>query len=159
MKLSTISIGIAVFMFFGLILVLIKHRQIKGKKKKLMAFAESAREKNYLITKSDSIDDNLIGIDSNSKVLIFKNMSKKLDYTIDLKEYKKSYINEISTSANSLGSSHKLTSRIELLLQPKDLKKPIFAVEFYDVSNGDFQLSNELQFLKEWTQIINNHLN
>ncbi|MFN8256157.1 MAG: hypothetical protein U0W24_10740 [Bacteroidales bacterium] len=129
--------------------------QTRKKKKKIEHFLKFVNKNNYNINECEVLHDNLIGIDTSAKMLFFQNLKKKFEFVVDLSIYNRCHLNETSRSINGQNSKSRITDKLELAFSPVNPKQPVLYLEFYNVENGDFQVSGEFDLLEKWIQIIN----
>jgi hypothetical protein len=154
---TSIIIGIVVLL--AIVLLVFQHNQ-KHKKHKnalLGALNEYAQTQGCKITENEVLNQNVIGIDKDNKKLIFVNREKNIEKMIDLSTIRKCNMNEISRNAGSGNNIQKVIEKVEFTFISKDSKGNL-NIEVYNLENGDFHPSGEIQFTAKWAEIINNSI-
>jgi len=110
------------------------------------------------ISNSGVHNNNVIGIDGTGEKLFFVNHVKNIYVMVDLRTIKVCKITEGARMVNTNYGNQKVIDNVDLTLIPIDPKSNLIHFEYFNVNNGDIQLSGELQFLDKWVQIINSQI-
>lgn len=153
----SIIIGLALFLAIALLVFLNNQKHKKHKNALLNTLHEYGQNQGCNISESDVLNQNIIGIDKEHKKLLFLNREKNLEKVVDLSTIKKCNMNETSRNAGSGNNIQKVIEKVELSFIPKDSKSNL-NIEVYNLENGDFHPSGEIQFATKWTEIINNSI-
>lgn len=153
----SIIIGLTLFLAIALLVFLHNQKHKKHKNALLSTLNEYAQTQGCKITEYEVLNQNVIGIDSDNKKLLFLNREKNIEKTLDLSTVRKCNMNEISRNAGSGRNIQKVIEKVELSFIPKDSKGTL-SIEVYNLENGDLHPSGEIQFATKWAEIINNSI-
>ena len=157
MDLGTTIIGSVSVAICAIPFVITNRSKKKKVKQLLISLKDLAKEHNSEITQHDIFKYYAIGIDEskNSVSFILKNEDEEQSYYINLSTIKKCEIVKVGSSSVH---TNKDIDKLDLKLNPIDKNKPDIMLEFYNAEIS-YQLSEELQSIEKWNNIINNLLN
>ncbi len=146
MKIDFIVISVLLVTLVILPFVLLPLIQNGGSKKLQKKFREEASRLNLNIDIKESWNQNIFGIDSVQRKMIFVNSSEEIVqiHTIDLNRVKQSSVAVTTTPANKGGKKEEHLQRIDLefLLSSPEEKK-ILSLYHYDINfTQDLELKN-----------------
>lgn len=156
MSTSLITIGI-IFLLCITIYVI----SISNKKKKENKFLNNISRLSGInigkITRYEIWDHSVIGMnDSDAELYFIKNSSDDQTFQkIQLSEFQRCWVNEVSRTVAIKGSSIKVVEKVELILGNKQKSKPDTVIEFYNQHSGKLDLTGELQLAEKWRKLIN----
>ena len=154
MDLGVTMITIIIIAICSLPFISIWVARMKHKKQLLNSLSAIAGQQNCHITQHDFIGNTVLGMDESKNYLFFlKEKSKNLfkEQSIDLTEVKKCDV--IKTAPNKRNEIKKL----EIGFEPKRQNQSIQSLVFFNYDE-DFQLSDELEKMKKWTDLINKRI-
>lgn len=154
MDTPTTIIG-AVVLLACIVPLVMAHNNTKKKGKRLYAlilgYAQAAGSK---ISQHDTWLNNVIGIDNDTKTIFFIKHENDINFSqiVKLEDVKSCYIRGAENIAN-IDDANKL----ELVFIYKNQNEGETSIEFYN-REASIQLNDELQLIKKWEAIINQHL-
>lgn len=152
--LAAIAIAICVVPF-----VLLGRSRKKKQKRTLQSLINLANQENCNISKHEICSDFIIGIDETKRVVFFfkKLEDKVVEQFINLAEIQNCKIKKTTRTVAYKNESQNVIDKLELLFIPFDKNKKEISLEFYDTETN-LQLSDELQLVEQWTNLINSYL-
>ncbi len=152
--LAAIAIAICVVPF-----VLLGRSRKKKQKRTLQSLINLANQENCNISKHKICSDFIIGIDETKRVVFFfkKLEDKVVEQFINLAEIQNCKIKKTTRTVAYKNESQNVIDKLELLFIPFDKNKKEISLEFYDTETN-LQLSDELQLVEQWTNLINSYL-
>lgn len=160
MNFGIIIIGIILVIIGVVPVILINNNYKKGEKKSMKALNDLAAKSNCTITQFDLLNKRTIGIDRiNRKLFFIKSFSSQnVEREIDLSKIKKCQIINTSRTVKNKDGNYKITEKIELEFTNIDNAKRAAQIEWFDVANDNFMLSNDYQLIEKWEKLINTYL-
>lgn len=123
-------------------------------------FKQIAQKNNIELSQYDVWRDQYgIGIDTDAKKIMYLKKVNGHDNTVllDLSEFKRCRLSKKDNRINTPEGDRKITTRIDLRIEPLSPNKTDNSVEFYKGEKGDF-VSDEVKLAEKWTKIINSKL-
>lgn len=156
----------AALMVLGIVVILILPFIFHSlyKKRKDMKFLKgfiSLAEKEKIVISQKELWNNcyIIGIDNNSKKILYTNKRKEIaeEILIDLNEVDKCRIANINRTLKGQTGNSSISDRLELVFTFRKSDIPEKSLEFYD--SKEFMPSDkEYSIIENWLQIVNSNL-
>lgn len=139
--------------------VLMGQKNKKRKKGELQSLINIANQQNCTISKSEILNDYVIGMDEAKKQVFFfkKQKDNVIEEYINLAEIKISKVKNTGRAITYNNSNQSIIEKLELVFIPLDKNRKEIAWEFFNTDNSS-QLSGELQSAEEWSNRINESL-
>jgi hypothetical protein len=152
---AAIIISLIVFVLVAVPVAFIVRQEKKRKQNILLLLTRLAEKNNVLITQKEFWGKYAIGIDENSKKLIYMNYhpGKEIEYCFDLKAVKHCKIENVSKTIGTGNIRQSTIFKLNLLLTYSDSKSPYSTLEFYDADNGGTVA--DYQQAEKWVSVIN----
>tara|TARA_Y100000815_G_scaffold275729_1_gene316537 strand:- start:1685 stop:2230 length:546 start_codon:yes stop_codon:yes gene_type:complete len=153
MELGTTLMGVTLLVLCSLPFLLAMKGQKTKEKKLLRSLQSLAAPFNTKISEKDCYANFAIGLDEAHEHVYYYKKSKEMDFKncIEINELKHCHVNKIGPNGN-VKAEH--IDRLELVLQPKDAKKPNQVLEFF-TSQDFINVNGELLLAEKWENNIN----
>ena len=149
------AVGLLLIVIIPFIIMSVNNnKKVKNIQQELFDIAE---QNNSKITRHNSWDNFLIGIDDTTSKLFFirKINNNQTAKEVDLAEIQKCQVLNNSRTVSNKEGKVKVTDQVVLLLTYYDKSKKEIALEFYNVDHDGFMLKGEVQLAEKWSKIIN----
>jgi hypothetical protein len=155
MDLATLLIGIGVVALMVVPLFLIEYSSKRKVTQKMKGLKKTAQTLGVDLTRIESWDDQLIGIDPlQRKLIVFSNIEDISSAKIyNLKEYQKCSLSLDRRGGKSRKDPSSVIERVNLVLHPIGLRSPDCKINFYD-SAFNMSIHNEMEVAQRWEKII-----
>lgn len=123
-------------------------------------FNQVARKNNLELSQFDVWRDRYgIGIDMGGKIVMYLKQKNGQDNTVflDLSELKRCHLSKKDDRIKTPDGERKITTGLDLRIEPLFPNKTDISVEFYKGENGD-TVRDEVVLAEKWSKIINSKL-
>lgn len=159
MDLGTTIIGATILALCFLPFVFMSTSRKKKEKQLLQAISDMAKKQQCNIDQHEFCRDLVIGLDEKTNTVFFHQKANNTEtaFAIPLAEIQNCKAVITKENSNSKNIAEEAIHKLELLLTPKNKKKELIRLEFYN-SEESAQPSGELQLLHKWAKIINGRI-
>ncbi len=150
--LALLAIGVLPFVFLG-------RKRKKIEKKYMQTFLSFVEHNGCTVSKKEQDGNMIIGLDEHNNRLFFlsTNLNEYTPIVVDLNFVKSSTI--VKTKKEGVHDDEGVygIAKIELCFIPAKLNQQTINLEIFDAKKKA-EMSSEMLFAREWTKIINDHI-